>query len=171
MAGRFRDLIADEPRITDFVDHMTTVFPEVRLKRYLEMRGADCGPFAQLCALPALWVGLLYDSSALDQASRLIADWTLSDHETLRREVPRTGLKTAFRGGSVRDVALEVLKIARSGLQARGALNKDGADETRYLDALDEIAQANRTLSDQLLEAYETRWNRSVDPVYAEQAF
>jgi glutamate--cysteine ligase len=171
MAGRYHNLVNDEPRITDFVDHMTTVFPEVRLKRYLEMRGADCGPFAQLCALPALWVGLLYDRAALDRACALIADWKLGDHEFLRHEVPRAGLKTPFRGGTVREVALEVLKIARGGLAARGALDKSGADETRYLDALDEIARSERTLSDRLLEAYETRWNRSVDRVFAEQAF
>jgi glutamate--cysteine ligase len=172
MAGRFHNEVKDQPRITDFVDHLTTVFPEVRLKRFLEMRGADGGPWRRLCALPALWVGLLYDQGSLDQASQLIKDWTLADHEQLRRDVPRNGLKTAFKGRTVREVALDVLKIARSGLKARHALDLMGADdETHFLDSLDTIAESGRTSSDLMLEAYESRWNRSVDPVFTEQAY
>ncbi|MBM3545797.1 MAG: glutamate--cysteine ligase [Alphaproteobacteria bacterium] len=172
MAGRFRDEVKDEPRITDFTDHLTTVFPEVRMKRFLEMRGADGGPWKRLCALPALWVGLLYDQGALDQASQLIKDWTLADHEQLRRDVPRLGLKTPFKGRTVREVALDVLRIARAGLKARNALDRMGAaDETHFLDSLQAIAESGRTASDMMLEAYETRWNRSVDPVFSEQAY
>jgi glutamate--cysteine ligase len=172
MAGRFRGEIGDEPRITDFIDHMTTVFPEVRLKRYLEMRGADGGPWRRLCALPALWVGLLYDRGALDQATQLVREWTLADHEHLRREVPRSGLRTTFKGRTVREVALDVLRIARAGLKARNRRDRMGTDdETHFLDSLDTIAESGRTSSDLLLEAYETRWNRSVDPVFAEQAY
>ncbi len=171
MAGRFHNLVKDEPRITDFIDHMTTAFPEVRLKRYLEMRGADGGPLDRLAALSALWVGLLYDGAALDQASQLIADWTLPDHELLRREVPKSGLKTKFKGRTVQDVALDVLKIARAGLIARRALNGAGVDEAHFLDPLDRIAESGKTASDLMLDAYETRWNRSVDPVFTEQAY
>ena len=171
MAGRFHNLVKDEPRITDFIDHMTTAFPEVRLKRYLEMRGADGGPLDRLVALSALWVGLLYDGAALDQASQLIADWTLPDHELLRREVPKSGLKTKFKGRTVQDVALDVLKIARAGLIARRALNGAGVDEAHFLDPLDRIAESGKTASDLMLDAYETRWNRSVDPVFTEQAY
>lgn len=171
MAGRFHNLVKDEPRITDFIDHMTTAFPEVRLKRYLEMRGADCGPLDRLCALSALWVGLLYDGAALDQASQLIADWTLPDHELLRREVPKSGLRTKFKGRTVQDVALDVLKIARAGLIQRRALNGAGVDEAHFLDPLDHIAESGKTASDLMLDAYETRWNRSVDPAFTEQAY
>ena len=171
MAGRFHNLVKDEPRITDFIDHMTTAFPEVRLKRYLEMRGADGGPLDRLAALSALWVGLLYDGAALDQASQLIADWTLPDHDLLRREVPRSGLQTKFKGRTVQDVALDVLKIARAGLISRRALNGAGVDEAHFLDPLDRIAESGKTASDLMLEAYETRWNRSVDPVFTEQAY
>ncbi len=172
MAGRYHNEVKDEPRITDFVDHMTTVFPEVRLKKFLEMRGADGGSWKRLCALPALWVGLLYDQGALDQASQLIKDWTLADHEQLRRDVPRSGLRTPFRGRTVREVALDVLRIARGGLKARRALDRMGVDdETHFLDSLDTIAESGRTAADLLLEAYETRWNRSVDPVFSEQAY
>jgi glutamate--cysteine ligase len=171
MAGRFHNELKDEPRITDFVDHTTTVFPEVRLKRYLEMRGADSGPLDRLVALPALWVGLLYDSGALDEASELIREWKLPDHELLRREVPRSALKTRFRGRTVQDVAIDVLKIARRGLIARRRLNKAGIDEAHFLEPLERIAESGRTASDELLEAFETRWKGSVDPVFAEQAY
>ena len=171
MAGRFHNIVKDEPRITDFIDHMTTAFPEVRLKRYLEMRGADSGPLDRLVAQSALWVGLLYDQGALDQASRLIADWTLPDHELLRRDVPKTGLKTRFRGRTVQDVAIDVLKIARAGLTVRRALNGAGVDEGHFLDPLVKIAESGKTASDLMLEAYETRWNGSVDPVFTEQAY
>ena len=171
MAGRFHNELKDEPRITDFVDHTTTVFPEVRLKRYLEMRGADSGPLDRLVALPALWVGLLYDSGALDEASELIREWTLPDHELLRREVPRTALQTKFRGRTVQDVAIDVLKIARRGLIARRRLNKAGTDEAHFLEPLERIAESGRTASDELLEAFETRWKGSVDPIFAEQAY
>jgi len=171
MAGRFHNELKDEPRITDFVDHTTTVFPEVRLKRYLEMRGADSGPLDRLVALPALWVGLLYDSGALDQASELIREWKLPDHELLRREVPRSALQTKFRGRTVQDVAIDVLKIARQGLIARRRLNQAGVDEAHFLEPLERIAESGRTASDEMLEAFETRWNRSVDPVFAEQAY
>ena len=171
MAGRFHNELKDEPRITDFVDHTTTVFPEVRLKRYLEMRGADSGPLDRLVALPALWVGLLYDSGALDEASELIREWKLPDHELLRREVPRSALQTRFRGRTAQDVAIDVLKIARRGLIARRRLNKAGIDEAHFLEPLERIAESGRTASDELLEAFETRWKGSVDPVFAEQAY
>ncbi|MBM3533129.1 MAG: glutamate--cysteine ligase [Alphaproteobacteria bacterium] len=172
MAGRFHNEVRDEPRITDFTDHLTTVFPEVRLKRYLEMRGADGGPWKRLCALPALWVGLLYDQGALDQASQLVRNWTLADHAQLRRDVPRTGLTTPLKGRTVREVALDVLRIARDGLKARKSLDRMGVDdETHFLDSLQTIAESGRTASDMLLEAYETRWNGSVDPVFSEQAY
>ncbi|MBI3496853.1 MAG: glutamate--cysteine ligase [Proteobacteria bacterium] len=171
MAGKYHNLVGDEPRITDFIDHMTTAFPEVRLKRFLEMRGADGGPWRRLCALPALWVGLLYDQAALDAAVDLVKDWTLADHELLRREVPRTALKTKFRGRSVGEVASEVLRIARAGLKARHALDRGGSDETGFLTTLEEIAQSGRTPAEELLEAFHGRWKGSVDPAFSEYAY
>jgi glutamate--cysteine ligase len=172
MAGKLPARPGETPFMGDWTDHMTTVFPEVRLKRYLEMRGADVGPAAMLDALPALWVGLLYDDAALDQATQLIADWSIADHEQLRRDVPRQALKTGFKGRSVRDVARDVLAIARTGLKARGLGDGAGhADETHFLDPLDEIVASGLTQADRMLEAYESRWNRSVDPIYAEKAY
>ena len=117
---------------SDWADHLTTIFPEVRLKQYLEMRGADGGPWRRICALPALWVGLLYDEAALDAAWELVKGWT-ADHQQLRREVPRLGLKTPFKGGSVRELARRVLAIALEGLSARARARGFGKDETCFL--------------------------------------
>jgi glutamate--cysteine ligase len=180
VAGQsFRDFMARElpglpgepPRLNDWSDHLTTAFPEVRLKRILEMRGADGGPWGRLCALPALWVGLLYDSTALDACCELVKDWTHEERERLRVEVPRRGLATPFRGRPLLAVAQEILEIASAGLRARAKRDPSGEDETVYLDALREIIADGRTPADALLEAYATRWNGSVDPVYTEQAY
>jgi glutamate--cysteine ligase len=140
------------PELGDFVNHLGTLFPEVRLKRYLEMRGADCGPRSHILALPALWVGLLYDPEALDRASRLVADWSEEERQRLRERVPRTALATPFRSGSVGDVAREVLAIARAGLVSRGVVDPaSGRDESHLLDVLDEIVASGRTLAERLL--------------------
>ncbi|HET7843597.1 MAG TPA: glutamate--cysteine ligase, partial [Xanthomonadales bacterium] len=133
MAGRLPALPGERPTLKDWADHMTTAFPEVRLKRYLEMRGADGGPWNRLCALPAFWVGLLYDDTALDAAWELVRDFTLEERERLRSEVPRTALKTPFRNGTVRDLSLRVLEIAGHGLARRAKRNARGADEAMFI--------------------------------------
>ncbi len=180
VAGQsFRDFMVRElpgyprefPRMNDWSDHLTTAFPEVRLKRIIEMRGADGGPWSRLCALPALWVGLLYDSGALDACSELIKDWTQEEREFLRTEAPRRGLATPFRGRPLLDLAQDVLEISSAGLRGRAKKDSSGEDETVYLDALREIIADGRTPAEALLEAYNTRWNHSVDPVYTEQAY
>jgi len=171
MAGRLPALPGERPRIGDWSDHLTTAFPEVRLKRYLEMRGADGGPWRSLCALPALWVGLLYDSVAQDSAWQLVKDWTAADHERLRREVPRSALKTEFKGRSLAELALDVLAIATAGLERRARAENDFSDESPFLDVLWEIARSGRTPAEELLEAYRTRWNRNVDCVFREYAY
>ena len=171
MAGRLPALPGERPRIGDWSDHLTTAFPEVRLKRYLEMRGADGGPWRSLCALPALWVGLLYDSVAQDSAWQLVKDWTAADHERLRREVPRSALKTEFKGRSLAELALDVLAIATAGLERRARAENDFSDESPFLDVLWEIARSGRTPAEELLEAYRTRWDRNVDCVFREYAY
>ena len=133
---------------------MTTAFPEVRLKNYLEMRGADGGPWNRLCALPAFWVGLLYDETALDAAWDLVKDFTLEERDALRDGVPRTALKLPFRGGTVRDLALEALKISAHGLQRRARRNRNGADESIFLEPLIEFAQAGITPAERKLELF-----------------
>ena len=171
MAGRLPALPGEVPQIGDWADHLTTAFPEVRLKQYLEMRGADGGPWRRLCALPALWVGLLYDEAALDAAAELVADWTAEEREAMRVDVPRLGLDTPHRSRTFRDVALEVLEIAREGLHRRARRDQSGEDETHFLDTLFSIAGAGRTPAEELIEDYKTRWGGEIGPVYTEQAY
>src|SRR5262249_12224197 len=155
----------------DWSDHMTTAFPEVRLKRYIEMRGADGGPWDRLCALPALWVGLLYDGTAQDAAFDLVKDWTAQEVIALRRAVPRTALATRFRGGTVREIALQVLAIARDGLARRARTDKPGQTEAPFLNTLQHIAATGITPAEDKLEAFRTRWAGNVDPVFREFAY
>lgn len=171
LAGRLPALPGELPTIRDWADHLTTLFPEVRIKQYMEMRGADGGPWARLCALPALWVGLLYDQSALDAAWDLVKDWTAAEREKLRVEVPRTALKTEFRGRPLREIAARVLEIAEAGLKARARPGKVSADETEYLAPLHEIVASGRTPAEDLLERYHGRWGGRVEPIYEECAY
>ncbi len=159
------------PTLRDWSDHMTTAFPEVRLKKYLEMRGADSGPWSRICALPAFWVGLLYDDAALDAAWDLVKDFSLAERHALRDGVPRLALHLPFRGGSVRDLARRALEISREGLRRRAALNGDGQDETRFLDVLQEIVDSGKTAAERKLDLFHGAWNGSVDPVFREFAY
>lgn len=169
--GRLPQMPGERPTLDDWSDHLTTLFPEVRLKRFLEMRGADSGPWQRICALPALWVGLLYDSDALDAAWRLVKDWTEEEREALRNAVPKSALATPFRSGTVQDVAREVLQIARRGLRARRRLNPESQDETLYLEPLDDVVHSGKTLSDQMLARFHGPWHGRIDHVFGEYAF
>jgi len=171
MKGQLPALPGEYPVMSDWVDHLSTAFPEVRLKQFLEMRGADGGPWARLCALPAFWVGLLYDSQSLNAAVDLIKDWTMEDHEQLRSDVPRTALKTPFKGRSVRELALEVLKLSHEGLCRRDCQDSLGLDETHYLKPLFQIAEAGFTPAEDLMRAYEGRWNGDVNHVFQEYSY
>ncbi len=169
--GRLPALPGEIPTMSDWTDHMTTLFPEVRLKRFLEMRGADGGPWRRLCALPALWVGLLYDQTALDRAWDLIKDWTADEHDMLRREVPRTALHTEFRGRPFNEVVMRVLEISRSGLAARTRLDSSGNDETVYLAALDEIAGRGTCPAELKLGQYNGDWDGNIDLIFTDYAY
>ncbi|HSE78534.1 MAG TPA: glutamate--cysteine ligase [Alphaproteobacteria bacterium] len=172
LAGRLAGFEGQLPTIGDFADHVTTAFPEVRLKRYLELRGADGGPWSRLCALPALWVGLLYDAESLDQAAELVKDWTIEDMRNLRRDVPWLALKAPIRGGTVQDVAKQVVALARDGLRRRARRDRAGAsDESHFLDVLTEIAESGRTPAEEKLERYHGVWGRSVDAIFREYAY
>jgi glutamate--cysteine ligase len=171
MAGRLPALPGEVPTIADWADHLTTAFPEVRLKTFLEMRGADGGPWRRLCALPALWVGIFYDRAALTAAADLVADWSAVERETMRRDVPRRGLGLKFRGGSLRDIALAMLEIARGGLQRRARADLCGADESHFLDPLFAIAHSGRTPAEELVAEYEDRWGGDIDRLYTDHAY
>jgi len=171
LAGRLPALPGEIPTTADWADHLSTLFPEVRLKRFLEMRGADGGPWCSLCALPALWVGLLYDGTALDAAWDLVKDWSLDEHRYLRDEVPRRALATPFRGGTLQDTARQVVEIAEAGLRNRARLDGGGLDETHFLEILRAIARSGRTPAEEKLAAFHGRWNGSVDPLFIEEAY
>ena len=159
------------PTMDDWADHLTTLFPEVRLKKYLEMRGADAGPWSRLCALPALWGGLLYDQTALDAAWQLVKDWTSEDRRAMRTMAAKTGLKGELAGRPVRDWTLDMLTIARDGLKRRENLSGGLVDESGYLDELFNIADSGLTPADRLLELYNGRWQGDLSHLYAEDAY
>ena len=170
--GRLPQLPGEKPRVSDFVDHLSTIFPEVRLKSFLEMRGADGGRWSRICALPALWVGLLYDTAALDAAWDLVKDWSIEERTRLRHAVPRTALDTPSPGGgTVRDLAAQVLEISTEGLNSRSRLNSAGDNESGFLDPLREIVATGVTPADRLLDKYENEWNGDVSRIYEEFSF
>jgi glutamate--cysteine ligase len=171
LAGRLEALPGERATLSDWSNHLTTIFPEVRVKRYLEMRGADVGRTSRICSLSALWVGLLYDAASLDGAWDLVKDWTAAEREQLRADVPAQGLAAKIRNRSVRDVARDVLELSRAGLAARGRDNGVGDDETVYLATLDQIVVGGRTNADDLLERFRGPWARSVDPAFFEEAY
>ncbi|GGF69423.1 glutamate--cysteine ligase [Azorhizobium oxalatiphilum] len=171
MAGKHPAAMGEGATQADWINHLSTIFPEVRLKRYLEMRGADAGPWAKLCALPAFWVGLLYDRQSLDQAWQLVKDWTAEQRQALRDDVPRLGLKAEIGGRSVHDIARDVLALSKAGLARRRHLDSQGRDETRFLCTLEEVVATGRTPADVLLERYHGAWQGSVEPAFEELAY
>ncbi len=172
MAGKLSVLPGELPRESDWIDHLSTAFPEVRLKSFLEMRGADGGPWNKICALPALWVGLLYDQGALDAAWDLVKGWSMEEREALREAVPKLALDAPLPGGGLlKDISGEVLAIARAGLTARGKLNESGDNETGFLAPLDEIVESGIVPAQRLLDLYHGPWNGDISRVYEEESF
>ena len=168
MDGKLSVLPGERPTASDWWDHLSTAFPEVRLKSFLEMRGADGGAWSRICALPAFWVGLLYDQGALDAAWDLVKDWSMEEREQLRNDAPKLALDAPLPGGkgTMQDLGKEVLAIAHSGLAARGKLNASGDNETGYLETLDEIVKTGKVPAQRLLDAYHSEWGEDVSKVY-----
>jgi glutamate--cysteine ligase len=170
--GRLPSLAGEKPRLSDWTDHLSTAFPEVRMKSFLEMRGADGGRWSRICALPALWVGLLYDQQSLDAAWDRVKHWTIEEREELRRSVPRLGLRTPVPGGGiVHDLAREVLDIAAEGLSRRARLNASGDNEGGFLDPLRDVVASGKTPAERLLDRYCGEWNGDVSRIYSEMSF
>jgi glutamate--cysteine ligase len=170
--GKLSALPGERPLVSDWVDHLSTAFPEVRLKSFLEMRGSDGGRWNKICALPALWVGLLYDQSALDAAWDLVKDWSIEDHHRIRAEVPKMGLKTPLPGGGdFQTLGKQVLDIAHDGLSARGEINSMGDNETAFLNPLRQIADSGQSPAQILLDKYMGEWNGDLSKVYDEFSF
>ncbi|MBO6947638.1 MAG: glutamate--cysteine ligase [Rhodospirillales bacterium] len=171
MKGELPAYPGHKPVLSDWADHISTIFPEVRLKTFLEMRGADGGPWNRLCALSAFWVGLLYDSEARAAAYDLIKDWTDEERQALRDQVPTTALKTPFRNQTVREIACEALCISHRGLKNRARLDSVGMDESHFLQPIFQTAESGLTPADELLAAYHRLWKGNVDQVFTEYAY
>ena len=172
LEGKLPQLPGEKPRLTDWTDHLSTAFPEVRLKSFLEMRGADGGRWSRICGLPALWVGLLYDDQALDAAWDLVKHWSIEQREKLRHDVPRLALDAVTpEGESMRDFAGRVLDIAADGLTRRAMLNSAGDNEGGFLDPLRDVVATGMTPADRLLARYNGPWNGDVSHIYEEFSF
>ncbi|WP_380872833.1 glutamate--cysteine ligase [Sphingomonas sp. DBB INV C78] len=172
LKGELPALPGEKPRLGDWTDHLSTAFPEVRLKSFLEMRGADGGPWGRICALPAFWVGLLYDQTALDAAWDEVKHWTIEDHHRIRAEVPKLGLQAKGpRGRTFQQLGKEILTIADAGLSARAKLNGAGDSEQGYLDPVREIIESGKTPAERLLDKYHGEWGGDVSRVYEEMRF
>jgi glutamate--cysteine ligase len=171
LEGKLPQLPGEKPVAKDWADHLTTIFPEVRLKQYLEMRGADSGPWRRLCALPALWTGVLYEEGSLDAAWDMVKDWSAAERQALRDAVPREGLKAMIRGRTVQDIARDMLKLSRAGLEQRNQQGCKGKTEASFLDVLDETVATGKTAAENLLDLYHGAWNGNIERVFRDFAY
>ncbi len=173
MKGKLPALPGETPTLSDWADHLTTAFPEARMKKFIEMRGADGGPWRRLCALPAFWVGLTYDQDALDGAWDLVADWTPAQHDALRVAASVDGLQAKVTGINMHDIAREAVALSEQGLKARARPGAGGMvpDETHFLNALKESVETGKVPADELLEDYHGSWGGDMKRVYAEYSY
>ena len=171
MNGKLPGLPGEVPTMDDWANHLTTLFPEVRIKKFMEMRGADGGPWQRLCALPAFWVGLLYDQSTLDAAYDLIKDWTQEERTAQVRDVARLGLRTPFRNGTLLDVARQVVALSAHGLSARAKLDHVGADESHFVNVLRRITESGKSLADEMLDRYNGAWGGDINKLFADYSY
>ncbi|KAA2314581.1 glutamate--cysteine ligase [Pseudooceanicola sediminis] len=173
LKGELPALPGEKPTLSDWADHLTTLFPEARLKKFIEMRGADGGPWRRLCALPAFWVGLMYDDGALDAAWDLVKGWTAPQRDAMRIAASEQGLQANVDGISMHDLAREVLDIADAGLKARARPGAGGLipDETHFLNALKESVDTGKVMADELLDLYNGPWKHNVTRVFKDYSY
>ncbi|WP_420396747.1 glutamate--cysteine ligase [Nioella sp.] len=173
LQGKLPALPGETPTLSDWADHLTTVFPEARIKKFIEMRGADGGPWRRLCALPAFWVGLLYDQTALDAAWDLVKGWDAETREALRVAASIDGLQAKVNGVNMHDLAREAVAISEAGLKARARPGAGGLvpDETHFLNALKESIDSGQVPADELLAQYNGDWNGDLSRIYSEFSY
>jgi glutamate--cysteine ligase len=171
LKGNLPGFPGEKPTRADWEDHLTTIFPEVRLKSFMEMRGADGGPWRRICALPAFWVGLLYDQTSLESAWDLVKNWSASERETLRHDAPRLGLQAQIHGQTVHDIARQCLKIAENGLKARAMQSDFENDESHFLNDLEHVVETGQTSAEVLLNHYHSDWEQSFRPLYRNYSY
>ena len=173
LKGELPALPGEKPTLSDWADHLTTIFPEARLKKFIEMRGADGGPWRRLCALPALWVGLCYDQGALDAAWDLVKDWDAETREAWRVKASVDGLAAEVGGRTMRELAREVVDIAEQGLTSRARPGAGGLlpDETHFLNALNDSLESGELPADELIRRYNTDWDGDVTKVFEEYSY
>jgi glutamate--cysteine ligase len=169
--GRNKAIPGERPTLSDWANHLSTIFPEVRLKRYLEMRGADGVPWTRLPALSAFWVGLLYDDASLDAAWDIAKRWNAQERQAWRDDVSRLGFKARIKNHYLFEIAKECLMLAHGGLRRRGRIDHFGRDESRHLEPLDQILDSGRSPAEEMLEKFNGAWAGSVEPAYSEYAF
>ncbi len=171
LKGELPQLKGEKPTLTDWNNHLSTLFPEVRMKSFLEMRGADSGPWKTLCALPAFWVGILYDSDVLQAVWDMVKDMTVYEREALRRTAPVLGLKAPYRNTEIGKILLKLIELAETGLKKRAIHNIMKQDETKYLWSLKEILRLQKTPAEKLLDQYYNEWNQQIDFIFAEMVY
>ncbi len=169
--GKLPALPGEKPTLSDWADHLTTIFPEARLKKFIEMRGADGGPWRQICGLPAFWVGLIYDDAAMTAAWDVCKNWTQEGRLNLRNSVPKLGLKAEVAGRSVHSIAGELLEIGTEGLHARAKASGFDRDEAHFLNNLRDVVQRKETLADEMLAKYHGAWGGDIDRVFDEYSY
>jgi len=173
MQGKLSALPGETPTLSDWADHLTTAFPEARMKKFIEMRGADGGPWRRLCALPAFWVGLMYDQTALDGAWDMVKGWDAETREALRVAASVDGLAAEVNGIKMHDLAREAVALSEAGLKARARSGAGGMvpDETHFLNALKESIETGKTPADELLDCYNGEWGGDLSRIYADYSY
>jgi len=171
MARKIPEVAHIEPSMSDWADHLTTIFPEVRMKQYLEMRGADAGQWRRICGMPALWVGLLYDKVALDAAWDMVKDWTTEERQALRDMVSKQGFQAPFRNTNVLELARRMLEISGEGLRRRASLDGAGMSEDGYINPLRELVARKQTRAEELLHAFQNEWKGDMSRLFSEYNF
>lgn len=171
MEGKLDICPGQKATMNDWENHLNCIWPEVRLRQFMEMRGADSGPKEMLKALPALWIGLVYDDAALDQAYEMIRDWTEEDREHLRARAPVDGLQTAFMGTTVQEIARDMLALSAQGLRNRNILDDQGRNEAQYLEPLHEIVNSGMNWANRLIHSYNHEWKQDISKLFNEMSY